>query len=370
MSIRPRAHTKHVLAFALIFGAMLTGVLFLMGDVSPTESSSFSDECGRLTIETHPCEGAMRISVSDPPAACSEDTCILPPGAPFTLSVEILGFPDGEDDVGFTNNHPAPIPVEPGYFGAQTFIDYGEDLVYNAAGAAADEILWPDCESATAVSGQFTPQTVNHGCVSGLISRPISTHVGPFLELSFTCSVQPSRTLVRFIVLGDETVLGIRVGTDGIPVDIVAGGSATALQQEQLIIQTSRPQEVQFEPKVNALTVFCGDPPTPTNTPTITPGGPTPTTTPTPTITPTPSPSPSPTAAVTPTATLPSTLPCGDTNGDRVVNSQDALWVLWFASGQVPFLPNPLDVNHDGVTDALDALLILWIELNLYTCFP
>ena len=61
-------------------------------------------------------------------------------------------------------------------------------------------------------------------------------------------------------------------------------------------------------------------------------------------------------------------LPGGDVNGGFMVDSQDALWVLWFASNQIIHLPFPGDIDGDGITGPVDALYILWITLNLYLC--
>jgi hypothetical protein len=118
-----------------------------------------------------------------------------------------------------------------------------------------------------------------------------------------------------------------------------------------------------------------GPTPTPSNTPTPTHtvSGPTPTpsNTPTPTNTTT-----GPTATRTPTSTLggptatrtPTRTPTqpagtlrGDANGDGLLDSQDALWILWAVANRLPSVPNPskADWNGDGMLTALDALGIL-----------
>ena len=51
-----------------------------------------------------------------------------------------------------------------------------------------------------------------------------------------------------------------------------------------------------------------------------------------------------------------------------MVNSQNALWVLWLATGVIDFLPFPDDLDEDGTTGPIDAVLILQIEANLYIC--
>ena len=130
------------------------------------------------------------------------------------------------------------------------------------------------------------------------------------------------------------------------------------------------------QPKLTNRTITGGGPPQQTPLPTITPGGPSPTpaATPTPTMDVTATPASDVTATPTPTVTpeqvtpTPVPRPCGDVNGDGVVNSQDALWVLWLASGVIQFVPFPDDLSGDGVVGPIDALLILQIEANLFIC--
>ena len=57
----------------------------------------------------------------------------------------------------------------------------------------------------------------------------------------------------------------------------------------------------------------------------------------------------------------------GDTDGDGVIGAVDALWVLWFDAGTVPYVPIPeaADLNGDGVIDVLDAQYILWIDTGI-----
>ncbi len=71
----------------------------------------------------------------------------------------------------------------------------------------------------------------------------------------------------------------------------------------------------------------------------------------------------------TATATATPTVVLGDVDGNGVVDSTDALWVLWLEAllaepGDIAN-PDALDVNGDGIVNAIDALFILWIELGL-----
>jgi len=270
-----------------------------------------------------------------------DDNCPVGTGETFKLGVEIIRGPDD------------------GYILAQTSVFYGNAITYDFSPATADEIVWPDCEAATALKSQIdqriprpapggppinTEELVSHGCLTGLLPpQPPSDFVGLFLEIALTCSSQDSDNMIELLPYVPPPL----------PDGTIAGTSGT---------QFTTPGALQIIPKVNELSIFCGTPPTPTPTLTRTPGGPTdtPTATPTPTVTPSPT--------VTPTATFVSLIACGDVNGDRRVNAEDALWVLWLSTNMIQFLPFPGDVDGDGVTGPLDALFILWIELGMYRC--
>ena len=114
-------------------------------------------------------------------------------------------------------------------------------------------------------------------------------------------------------------------------------------------------------PKVSNLTINCGDvgggDPTDTPVATDTPGP-----TGEATDTPVPTDTPEPTATSTPSPQL-----CGDVDGDGVVNSLDALRILFVVADLTDVLPVPenADVNGDDVVDAVDAGLILQKEAGL-----
>jgi len=105
--------------------------------------------------------------------------------------------------------------------------------------------------------------------------------------------------------------------------------------------------------------------PTPTSTPTQTPTN-------TPTQTPTSTPSQTPTNTPTPTETpQPATL--GDVNGDRLVDSTDALIILSADVGTntSQFCPmNCGDVNGDGYIDSTDALIVLSYDVGMSVPYP
>ena len=117
--------------------------------------------------------------------------------------------------------------------------------------------------------------------------------------------------------------------------------------------------------------------PTPTITPTPT-RTPTPTSTPTPTATAPPAATPTPTSTATATSTsTPTSTPTpqhalGDVNGDGIVDSQDALWVLWFEAGFIDSLdfPQAADVNEDGLVNSQDALFILQFDAGMIDSLP
>ena len=77
-------------------------------------------------------------------------------------------------------------------------------------------------------------------------------------------------------------------------------------------------------------------------------------------------------APPTPTATTPASLALGDVTGDGLVNSSDALWLLWFEAALVVAVPFPgvADLNGDGQLTSSDALLILQLEAGLIILVP
>lgn len=334
MSIQPGQHAKHLTAFLFGLGLLLAVTLILAGQTAtPTSGTGEGPE--------------MRLVITDPPGACVDTQCQVGTGETFKLGVEIVRAPEEirENDV---------VVQTPGYILFQSSVSYGGAITYDFSRPAIDEILWPACAPATALKSQFdqlqaTDELVSHGCLSGILSPLPSEFLGIAVELVMVCSQQDSNNTIEMLPYADEPSNAAPTGTLG-------SGFATVNDPATVIV-----------PKMTGLDMFCGTPPTPTITPTITPGGPTPT--PTPTATPTPTLTPTATPVpVTPTATFVSTLPCGDVNGDRLVNAEDALWVLWFSSNLITSLPHPGDVSGDGVVDPLDALFIHWIELNLFIC--
>lgn len=154
---------------------MATGIVLLSASLSSTGRASAQDG-----------EGSMILDVRSG-GECSGATCTVPLAGEFALAVEIEDAPSE------------------GYILAQTFIDFGARLTYNPTEEQIDEILWPDCNDTVAVRAQTIPQAVNHGCLTGLIPPlPLSTYVGGFLELSFTCSREASTTVIRLLPYDDS----------------------------------------------------------------------------------------------------------------------------------------------------------------------
>ncbi len=357
MSIQPGKRAKFLTAFLIGLGLVMAFTLVLAGK---TATPSFG--IGGTVEDPVP---EMRIFVMDPPNACIDSQCQIGIGETFTLGVEIVSAPDFDDLPSDTNlvcdEFGDPGCQQPGYVQAQSFVWFGPNISWDSGSTAtADDFIWPDCNTTVAVRFQNVApnaedpppvsEVLAHGCATGLLPPlPVSNYLGTFVTMILTCSLTDTDNLIQLLPSGDRFT--------------------TAATNGALY---TNPGALQIIPKVNSLSMFCGTPPTPTITPTITPGGPTFTPSPTPTITPTITPTPTP--ALTPTATFVSTFPCGDINGDRLVNAEDALWLLWFSSGMIPSLPNPGgvilpgDVNGDGFVDPLDALFVLWIELNLFRC--
>ena len=305
------------LGFGLVAVSALVAVAFFLAGQTQTTSAAGGGPEMRLTAN-----------------GCAAD-CTFALGEEFTLAVEIVEAPAG------------------GYVLAQSFIDFGTDLTYDASLVpTADEITWDDCEGVTAVRAQTVgPHVVNHGCLTGLIGPLPSNYVGTLVEISLTCSPGNSTTEVLLLPEGD-------------PVAITSGAAFAT------------PEVVSA--KVSNVSVTCGegpaaDTPTPTNT-----TAPPPTNTPCPGVCPTAPPPP--TNTPTPTATPVPEFVCGDVNRDGAVTVLDALWVLWFDAGLIDFIL-PIkdndrdgvedmiaDVSGDGVVNSIDAALILQIEAGLYSC--
>ena len=194
----------------------VTGWLVILGVILllTVAACSTDDQPGAVNETSAPDSGGseMRLTAN----GCAAD-CTFANDEEFTLAVEIAAIPAG------------------GYIGVQSVIDFGADLTYNAA-AAADEIVWPDCEPVIALSELISSTLVNHGCLTGPIPPlPVSTFAGNFVELSLTCSSGSSQTEVRLLPSGDP----------------IARTSGAAFVAEDLVTQ--------FVPKITDLTVICGD---------------------------------------------------------------------------------------------------------------
>ncbi len=332
---------------------------------TPTSTPIPCTSDGGSTIE--PCRMSLVITEPDPATVCAGQVCTLGSGQKFTLAVEFVSVPVG------------------GYILAQSWIEFGDVLRYEATTEEVDEIVWPDCEPIILVRNE--PQAgnthTNHGCVTSLFSpHPASTYVGLFVEISLECSTFASSNEVFLLPDTDPTA-----GTSGAQYKDASG---------------------QITPEVNTLTVNCLAVPlgTSTPTPTIDPSF---TNTPPPTITDTPEPGatstptdagdPTPTlnatvAAMTPTQTPTSTmnqngtpLPTsmstpvpstpvssrtGDASCDGNVDPLDAALILQFAAGLFSGLPcpNEADASGDGIVDPLDAALILQFSAGLLDALP
>ena len=161
-----------------------------------------------LNIDSGVCDDPVRPTI-----------CMVPLGTSFTLSVDVLNAP------------------EAGYILVQTFIDYGLDLTYNKAPTAAEEIVWPDLQSAVAIRSEFGPGLVNHGGLSGLFPPiPPSFFEGNVVELSMNCTSAQSSTFVELLPEGDS----------------VAGTSGSAFKD---------PDDVLIVPNLHSLTINCTDVP-------------------------------------------------------------------------------------------------------------
>jgi hypothetical protein len=226
--------------------------------------------------------------------------------------------------------------------------------------------FWPDCSYAG--TSLLSPQLFTAQCATGNTQNP-SIYTGLLLQFDAQCGAG---------------------GTQGTLTLLPFGGYQNAYNTA--LLDNIDPNANHEEASSESLTINCLAPTntpaptiTPTPTATHTPGGPTDTPSPTATATTTPTPtltntppiattptdtpplaSATPSPARTPTATPVALLP-GDVNGDRRVDTLDALWVLWLDAGMVSAVGHPenADLNHDGRIDARDAAVILQIEAGL-----
>ena len=168
-------------------------------------------------------------------------TCDVLAGEEFLLSVDAVAVPSS------------------GYILMQTFVNFGEELTYKPAQLARQEVSWPDCQSSTAVRGQFrfiavgqppveTDEVVHHGCLSGLLPPiPVSHYVGNLVEISLTCSAEPTSNEIDLIPathgdpinFPDEFTIA---GTSGAKFTYLNGG-----------------QQVSIIPKLSGITINCVD---------------------------------------------------------------------------------------------------------------
>ena len=128
-----------------------------------------------------------------------------------------------------------------GYFLAQGWISYGDDLGDQSANGAVknDSVPWPDCDEATLSVGNRDEEgtskldTYTAGCFTGLLPPwPISFYEGPLLTIRLTCPNTPSIHVV-----------------DLIPSPVQPAGTSGALFVDG--------DSIQIVPKVNSLTILC-----------------------------------------------------------------------------------------------------------------
>lgn len=164
---------------------------------------------------------------------CSPGQWCVPAGAKFSVAVDMVTVPAG------------------GYVLAQSYIVVPEALTYNPTSYAADEFVWPDCNTSVALRNNVIASSWLHGCTTGVLPPlPVSNYSGSFIELSMTCSATASGGSLRLLPHGDPVAL--------------TNGSVYALADGTQVV-----------PWTADLTVNCQNPatatPTPTNTLTSTP---------------------------------------------------------------------------------------------------
>ena len=304
------------------------------------------------------------MSMTVPAGTCVASTCTVPLSGAFTVQVN------------------ADIPPGEGYIGMQTEVEY-QDLVdnggsYKPRATAGDEIVWVDSAAfelrvpaePTGMEGLIT-----HGSATGTTPPfPISNAVGGLVQLDFNCGSTNSSNVITLVPIGATPPEGAPPGYGGTNAAGYKGGTApfAAIPAKvastltiicgEVIGETDTPTPTEEGTAVPTDTP--GPTPTPSNTPTTGPTSP-PTSTPTITNTPTTGPTVPPTATRTPTPIVEELN--GDANCNGVVNSIDALWILWDVADISDLIPCPelADADKDGDIDSVDAALVLQFEAGL-----
>ena len=193
------------------------GAAYVFGLLQPKPTPTPCAPEGCPTPTATPVPGAepeMRLLVLEPANACSGTKCQIGTGETFKLGVEIVRAPDD------------------GYILAQTFVFYGSDITYDSSPSAADEIVWPDCNPATAIKSQIdrrlpapppgvfinSTELVSHGCLTGVLPPPPpSAFAGLYVEIDLVCSPQESSNLIELLPYIDGNPLppGTIAGTSG-----------------------------------------------------------------------------------------------------------------------------------------------------------
>ena len=171
-----------------------------------------------------PAEACMALVVTDEAGevvchSSVDANCDMPVGSDFTLAVDAFAVPEN------------------GYVAVQSAIYYGGDLIYNRAGSADDEIVWPD--AALSLRTELGQGPILHGAITGLLPPlPLSHYEGVFVEISMSCSGEESSSNIRLLPLDDP----------------VAGTSGAAFR-EPVIADGQRI----VRPQVGSLRVACCD---------------------------------------------------------------------------------------------------------------
>jgi hypothetical protein len=299
----------------------------------------------------------MSLAITEPEDACVGVNCTLDTGEPFTLAVKLVSVP------------------APGYFLAESYVEFGSQLAYIPAAQANEEMVWPDCTILTRTLPPEGVPYVDHACLTALLQPwPSSGYTGMFIELSFACSSVASTTDVFLFVrdaglsAGAGTFFGASIGgetaqdnfvrpeVDGLTVNCLGEPGSTPTTTN-----TSEPGATDT-PTPTATDTPSGATSVPTGTPTIDPNAP-PTWTPYPTWTPEPTWTPNTGSSATPTPAS----PIGDVSCDGRVDPLDAVLVLQLVADLIVELPCPGvgDLSGDGVVDATDATLILQMSAGL-----
>ena len=316
------------------------------------------------------------------------------PGAPNALPLRSPSNPNNEGLVNHANATGIISPPETTYSGPILELDFNCSVAPSSnainlvpfvplTNANASGYKQSVADGAASIPAKTSPLTINCGTPPTATATPTATR-------TFTPTPTATGTLPTSTATSTPTATPTSTATPtatATPTPCPTEGCPTATPTSTATpTRTSTPTPTATATPTRTNTPTATRTSTPTSTATATPtrtSTPTSTATVTPTRTNTPTPAPpTATAASTntppaPTATStatprPQPFILGDVNDDGVVDSLDALWILFKYAGLIGSVPSPeaADVDLDGDSDPIDAELILQFHAGYLDSLP